>query len=84
MHTTKKLIGLSTKKNILFAQAGLTLSFAHTSNQSCHFQNPPSNVVESMVKVLQSGQRNGYAPSTGYPDARAAVAKHVSKNPNIR
>ena len=30
-----------------------------------------------------SGRMNGYGPSVGLVSARAAVAEHVSRNPNV-
>jgi len=44
---------------------------------------PPKVVSEAMQESIEGGKRNGYAPSTGYPEAREAVAKHINKNPNI-
>ena len=46
-------------------------------------QKPCPNIAEAIDQSLKSGVRNGYAASTGYPDARGAVAKHISKNKNI-
>ena len=45
--------------------------------------NPPPNVLDAISKSLMSGQNNGYAPSTGYPEAKKTVATHISKNPNV-
>jgi len=44
---------------------------------------PPKVVSEAIHESIASGKRNGYAPSTGYPEAREAVAKHINKNPNL-
>ncbi len=48
------------------------------------FQNPPQNVMDAITECVQKGDMNGYGPSTGHLDAREAVARHISKNPNIR
>lgn len=39
---------------------------------------PDDVVVESVRESLESGRYNGYASSVGYPEAREAVADHVS------
>jgi len=35
-------------------------------------------VVEAVKKALESGEFNGYAPSTGYVASRQAIAEHIS------
>ena len=44
---------------------------------------PPKVVLEAVRDSVESGKRNGYAPSTGYVESRQAVAKHINKNPNL-
>lgn len=39
---------------------------------------PAPQVVEAIRKVVKSGSNNGYGPSTGFPEARQAVAEYVS------
>ncbi len=39
---------------------------------------PDEVVVEAVKESLDSGKYNGYASSVGYPEAREAVADHVS------
>lgn len=39
--------------------------------------NPAENVVEAISKGVKEGKCNGYAPSTGYVEARTAVAEHI-------
>lgn len=39
---------------------------------------PPDEVIGAVVKSVQSMKYNGYAPSTGYEEARNAVASYVS------
>jgi len=38
---------------------------------------PAKNVVEAIGLCVNSGKCNGYAPSTGYVEARQAVAEHI-------
>jgi len=38
---------------------------------------PAKNVVEAIGLGVNSGKCNGYAPSTGYVEARQAVAEHI-------
>jgi len=38
---------------------------------------PAKNVVEAIGHGVNSGKCNGYAPSTGYVEARKAVAEHI-------
>merc|ERR1711860_359651 len=38
---------------------------------------PPANLVQALKESVDSGKNNGYAPSTGFPEARQAVADHV-------
>ena len=52
--------------------------------ETYNFQKPATNITDAISQSLASGERNGYAPSTGYPDARAAVAQHISKNQGVR
>src|SRR3954469_4559934 len=42
------------------------------------FDGPP-DVVAAMVRALQSGERNQYAPSPGAPTLKAAVAAHANR-----
>lgn len=39
---------------------------------------PPDEVIEAVVDSVRSMKFNGYAPSTGYEDARRSVANYVS------
>lgn len=41
---------------------------------------PAKNVVDAIANGIQSGKCNGYAPSTGYVEARKAVAEHIGDN----
>ena len=40
--------------------------------------NPSSNAITAITEALKSGKYNGYAPSSGYVEARQAIADHVS------
>ena len=44
---------------------------------------PHQVVLDAISESVNSGKRNGYAPSTGYLESRQAVAKHINKNPNL-
>ncbi|CAG0879322.1 unnamed protein product [Cyprideis torosa] len=39
---------------------------------------PSPESIDAIVQSIQSGKYHGYAPSTGYVEARAAVAEYVS------
>jgi len=41
---------------------------------------PPASLVQALKESVDSGKNNGYAPSTGFPEARQAVADHVGDN----
>merc|ERR1712109_268288 len=38
---------------------------------------PSKNVIDAIASSVNSGKCNGYAPSTGYLEARKAVAEHI-------
>ena len=46
--------------------------------------NPSSNSIMAITEALQSGKYNGYAPSSGYKEAREAIAEHISCGGNNR
>lgn len=37
---------------------------------------PPALVTDEITRVVREGKHNGYPPSIGYEQARAAIAKH--------
>ena len=59
----------------------------HSNSNTCPttFGNlePHQVVLDAISESVNSGKRNGYAPSTGYLESRQAVAKHINKNPNL-
>ena len=46
--------------------------------------NPASNAITAITDALQSGKYNGYAPSSGYLEARQAIADHISCGGNFK
>jgi tyrosine aminotransferase len=44
---------------------------------------PPQVVSDAIRESIDNGKKNGYAPSTGFVEAREAVARHINKNPNL-
>lgn len=61
-------------KKILYCNVGDPLKF--------DFQTPP-HLIEAVEKAMRDG-KNGYAPSLGIPQARAAVAKRLNEEGHTR
>ena len=80
----KKMISLSIGDPTVF---GKEIKF-NSENSNFNFLTVPllgnlkphETSVEAVRKSLESGNYNGYASSTGYPEARDAVAKHVNNS----
>ncbi len=60
----------ATGKKILYLNVGDPLKF--------DFATPP-HLIEAVTRAMRDG-KNGYAPSAGIPEARAAVAKEAVRN----
>ncbi|XP_019539199.2 tyrosine aminotransferase-like [Aedes albopictus] len=44
---------------------------------------PAPEIVDALRSVVQDGSHNGYGPSTGFPEARKAVAEYVSHQGDV-